>query len=41
MLTTLLVLAVGNVIAQNVVQPKIMVIPYTKEGEDIRKRSGR
>lgn len=36
MLTTLLVLAVGNVIAQNVVQPKIMVIPYTKEGEDIR-----
>lgn len=23
-------------IAQNVVQPKIMVIPYTKEGEDIR-----
>ena len=22
--------------AQTVVQPKIMVIPYTKEGEDIR-----
>lgn len=35
-LTTLLLLAVGNVVAQNVVQPKIMVIPYTKEGEDIR-----
>ena len=25
-----------NVLAQTVVQPKIMVIPYTKEGEDIR-----
>lgn len=36
LITTLLVLAVGNVLAQNVVQPKIMVIPYTKEGEDIR-----
>lgn len=33
---TLFLLAVGNIIAQNVVQPKIMVIPYTKEGEDIR-----
>jgi len=28
--------AVNPVVAQNVVQPKIMVIPYTKEGEDIR-----
>lgn len=35
-LITLLLLAVDNIFAQNVVQPKIMVIPYTKEGEDIR-----
>lgn len=26
----------GLAIAQTIVQPKIMVIPYTKEGEDIR-----
>ena len=29
-------LVTSSIVAQNVVQPKIMVIPYTKEGEDIR-----
>lgn len=29
-------LATSSIVAQTVVQPKIMVIPYTKEGEDIR-----
>ena len=32
----LLLLTTCSIVAQNVVQPKIMVIPYTKEGEDIR-----
>ena len=36
MLTVLSLLAFCPIVAQNVVQPKIMVIPYTKEGEDIR-----
>lgn len=31
-----LVCPLGAAVAQTVVQPKIMVIPYTKEGEDIR-----
>lgn len=31
-----LFLAAPSIIAQTIVQPKIMVIPYTKEGEDIR-----
>ncbi len=31
-----LVCPLGAAMAQTVVQPKIMVIPYTKEGEDIR-----
>lgn len=35
-LISLLLLALAPIIAQSVVQPKIMVIPYTKEGEDIR-----
>lgn len=30
------ILAISPIVAQTVVQPKIMVIPYTKEGEDIR-----
>ena len=34
--TVLFLLCMLPTIAQNVVQPKIMVIPYTKEGEDIR-----
>ena len=34
--TVLFLLFMLPTIAQNVVQPKIMVIPYTKEGEDIR-----
>ena len=34
--TVLFLLLMLPTIAQNVVQPKIMVIPYTKEGEDIR-----
>lgn len=29
-------LATSSIVAQTVVQPKIMVIPYTKEGENIR-----
>ena len=33
---TLLSLFAPSIVAQNIVQPKIMVIPYTKEGEDIR-----
>lgn len=33
---SLFLLTAFTVVAQNVVQPKIMVIPYTKEGEDIR-----
>jgi len=35
-LILLFLLTVTSIYAQNVVQPKIMVIPYTKEGEDIR-----
>ena len=35
-LISLLLLCKISTIAQNVVQPKIMVIPYTKEGENIR-----
>lgn len=35
-LCVLIFLIMGNTWAQNVVQPKIMVIPYTKDGEDIR-----
>ena len=34
--TGMFLLCMLPTIAQNVVQPKIMVIPYTKEGEDIR-----
>ena len=34
--TVLFLLCMLPTIAQNVVQPKMMVIPYTKEGEDIR-----
>lgn len=36
LLSLLLLSAPAPLIAQTVVQPKIMVIPYTKEGEDIR-----
>ena len=36
-LLALVFIGVGAMQAQTVVQPKIMVIPYTKEGEDIRK----
>lgn len=35
-LSVLLILTVCPIVAQTIVQPKIMVIPYTKEGEDIR-----
>lgn len=35
-LTVLLLLTFCPIMAQTVVQPKIMVIPYTKEGENIR-----
>ena len=31
-----LIFCINTSFAQQVVQPKIMVIPYTKEGEDIR-----
>lgn len=36
LLTALFLFAISSIFAQSVVQPKIMVIPYTKEGEDIR-----
>ena len=36
LLITLFFFAISSIFAQSVVQPKIMVIPYTKEGEDIR-----
>lgn len=36
MLLNLFMLGFTPIVAQSVVQPKIMVIPYTKEGEDIR-----
>lgn len=36
MMASIFLLSVFTAVAQNVVQPKIMVIPYTKEGEDIR-----
>lgn len=35
-MTLLFLSLIVPMVAQNVVQPKIMVIPYTKEGEDIR-----
>lgn len=36
LMLAVLFLAAPSIIAQTIVQPKIMVIPYTKEGEDIR-----
>ena len=36
LLITFFFFAISSIFAQSVVQPKIMVIPYTKEGEDIR-----
>lgn len=36
LMLAVLFLAAPSIIAQTIVQPKIMVIPYSKEGEDIR-----